>query len=83
VGGVGTTWHLRKLPKILINCVSTFPARIFIFFLSFKFYIITIACTADIRMSPSVTANAIYSGKPEAINLARTVDSLELYKVLH
>jgi hypothetical protein len=31
VGGVGTTWHLRKLPQILINCVSAFPAYTVIF----------------------------------------------------
>jgi hypothetical protein len=31
VGGVGTIWHLRKLPQILINCVSTFPSHTVIY----------------------------------------------------
>jgi hypothetical protein len=67
MGGVGTIWQLRKLPQILISGVSTFPAHTVIYNQFFKLYIITIACTVDIGMSQSVTANAIYSGKPEAI----------------
>jgi hypothetical protein len=67
VGGVGTTWHLRKLPHILINFVSTFPSHTVIYKQFFKFYIITIASTVDTRVSPSVTANAVYSTKPEAV----------------
>jgi hypothetical protein len=31
VGGVGTTWHLRKRPQILTKNISTFPARIVAF----------------------------------------------------